>query len=589
MAAILGADIVGYSALMDGTEEATHRRVGAELDRVLREVERFHGRVFSVAGDGFMAEFPSTVEALKCGLRIQSETAKRSANLPREQQIVFRIGLNSGEILLERDRVGGTAVNVAARLEQMAEPGGLCLTREAFEQVRRAIAADYEFIGERRLKNIKAPVAIYRVGGAARGAWAGMPSFPSEVQRQARPTADFIEYRPSLAVLPFRTMQQDQLDAYFAEGMVDDIINALGSLRDLVVIARSSTQTFARAPLDVRRIHYELDVRYVLHGSVRRSTDALRISVELSEAPSGQVIWSERFDGKPDHLFDLQDHIAASVATAVAPHLRGRELSRALRKHPGNMTAYDLTLRALDQLNRMDEECLRRARELLSEATVLDPDYGPAYSRLASLHLRGIAQGWSKDVAADRILAESAARLAIDRDPNDPVGLAIYGHIQSYLRKDYKTGLEYLKQAQLVGPNCAWAWGYSSLTHGYLGDSAAAVENGERAVRLSPVGPDAFWFEHFLSQAYYLSGRYEDAIGWARISDVHNGGIAANQRVLMASLVALGDIEEARRMAAQVQRITPNFRLSAFSVATPLPETVKELFIDRLREAGLPD
>ena len=589
MAAILGADIVGYSALMDGTEEATHRRVGAELDRVLREVERFHGRVFSVAGDGFMAEFPSTVEALKCGLRIQSETAKRSANLPREQQIVFRIGLNSGEILLERDRVGGTAVNVAARLEQMAEPGGLCLTREAFEQVRRAIAADYEFIGERRLKNIKAPVAIYRVGGAARGAWAGMPSFPSEVQRQARPTADSIEYRPSLAVLPFRTMQQDQLDAYFAEGMVDDIINALGSLRDLVVIARSSTQTFARAPLDVRRIHYELDVRYVLHGSVRRSTDALRISVELSEAPSGQVIWSERFDGKPDHLFDLQDHIAASVATAVAPHLRGRELSRALRKHPGNMTAYDLTLRALDQLNRMDEECLRRARELLSEATVLDPDYGPAYSRLASLHLRGIAQGWSKDVAADRILAESAARLAIDRDPNDPVGLAIYGHIQSYLRKDYKTGLEYLKQAQLVGPNCAWAWGYSSLTHGYLGDSAAAVENGERAVRLSPVGPDAFWFEHFLSQAYYLSGRYEDAIGWARISDVHNGGIAANQRVLMASLVALGDIEEARRMAAQVQRITPNFRLSAFSVATPLPETVKELFIDRLREAGLPD
>jgi Tfp pilus assembly protein PilF len=371
--------------------------------------------------------------------------------------------------------------------------------------------------------------------------------------------------------------------------MVDDIINALESLRDLVVIARSSTQTFARAPLDVRRIHYELDVRYVLHGSVRRSTDALRISVELSEAPSGQVIWSERFDGQPDHLFDLQDHIAASVATAIAPHLRGRELNRALRKHPNSMTAYDLTLRALDQLNRMDRECLLRARELLSEATVLDPDYGPAYSRLASLYLRGIAQGWSDDVAADREMAESAARLAIDRDPNDPVGLAIYGHIQSYLRKDYKTALEYLKQAQLVGPNCPRAWGYSSLTHGYLGDYAAAVEDGERAVRLSPVGPEAFWFEHYLAQAYYLSGRYEDAVGWARMSDVHNGGIAANQRVLMASLVALGDIEEARRIAAQVQRISPNFRLSAFSMATPLPETVKELFIHRLREAGLPD
>jgi tetratricopeptide (TPR) repeat protein len=322
---------------------------------------------------------------------------------------------------------------------------------------------------------------------------------------------------------------------------------------------------------------------------VRRSADALRISVELSEAPSGQVIWSERFDGTPDHLFELQDHIAASVANAVAPHLRGRELSRALRKHPGNMTAYDLTLRALDQLNRMDQECLMRARALLREATNLDPDYGPAYSRLASLHLRGIAQGWSEDVAADRVLAESAARLAIDRDPNDPVGLAIYGHIQSYLRKDYKAALEYLRQAQLVGPNCPWAWGYSSLTQGYLGDHTAAVEHGERAVRLSPVGPDAFWFEHFLSQAYYLSGRFEDAVGWGRMSDVHNGGIAANQRVLMASLVALGDIEEARSIAAQVKRVTPNFRLSTFSTATPLPQAVKELFIDRLREAGLPD
>lgn len=592
LAAILGADIMGYSALMERNEEETHRRVGAELDRFRREVEKSHGRVFSFAGDGLMAEFPSAVEALKCALRVQAEGGKRNTKLPTSERIIFRIGINSGELLLQKDRTGGTAVNIAARLEQIAEPGGICLSSAVFEQVRRVVTADYGYLGEQRLKNIRDPLAVYGIRAAACSRWGGMPALPrltAAAIPDAGPTETAVEYRPSLAVLPFRTLQKDQADAYFAEGMVDDIISALGGLKDLVVIARSSTQTYAGAPLDLRRVGHDLDVRYVVHGSVRRSGKMLRIAAELTEAQSGQVIWADRFDGELTELFDLQDRIAMRVASAIAPHLRERELSRALRKHPASMTAYDLTLQALDQLYRMDRESLAQARELLEQAISIDPDYGPAYSRLASLRLRWVAQGWSEDEIADRTMAASDARLAIERNRNDAVALAIYGHIQSYLLKDYRIATDYLDRAMAVGPSCALAWGYSSLTCGYIGDFPTAVARAEKAVRLSPLGIDAFWFEHFLSQAYYLAGRYEDAVAWGRMSDAHNSSNTANQRCLITSLVALGEVNEARNVAQRLLQLVPTFRLSTFRSRTPLTGQVRDLFAERLRLAGVPE
>ena len=419
-----------------------------------------------------------------------------------------------------------------------------------------------------------------------------MPSLPRLTGSSipaAGPAEAVVEYRPSLAVLPFRTLLRDQSDAYFAEGMVDDIIRALGGLKDLLVIARSSTQMFARAPLDLRRIGHELDVRYVLHGSVRRSDKALRIAVELTEAQSGQVIWADRFDGDLTNLFDLQDRIAIRVATAVAPHLRERELSRALRKHPASMTAYDLTLQALDLFYRMDRASITRARELLEQAVAHDPDYAPAYSHMASLHMRWIGQGWSEDEMADRGMAADAARRAIDRDRNDAIGLAIYGHVQSYLLKDYSNAIDYFNRALTVGPSCAWAWGYSSLTCGYLGDYETAVIRAESGVRLSPLGPDAFWLEHYLSQAYYLSGRYEEAVGWGRMSAAHAGANTSNLRSLIASLVALSEIDEARSVAERLLQLAPTFRLTTFRARTPLRDEVRELFAHRLSLAGVPE
>ena len=588
LAAVLGADIVGYSALMGQAEEEAHRRVGAELDRVFREIEKSHGRVFTFAGDGLMAEFPSAIEALKCALRIHADTARRNARLPPDQWLRFRVGINSGEILLQENRTGGTAVNIAARLEALAEPGAVCMSAAVFEQVRRTVAASYEPLGQHRLKNIRDPVMVYGIPASACSSWINMPALPRISVPDVTAEAGS-EYRPSLAVLPFRTLQKDQSDAYFAEGMIDDIIRALGGLKDLLVISRSSTIGFARMPLDVRRVGHELDVRYVLHGSVRRAGNTLRIAVELSESQTGSVIWADRFDGELTDLFDLQDRIALRVATAIAPQLRERELNRALRKHPDSMTAYDLTLQALDRFYRMDRSSIEQARELLEQAIAHDPDYAPAYSHMASLRMRWIGQGWSEDELADRTMAASVARMAIERDRNDALGLAIYGHLQSYLLKDYGVAQEYLERAMAAGPSCAWAWAYSSLTCGYLGDIATAIARAERAVRLSPIGADSFWLEHYLSQAYYLGGRYDDAIAWGRMSAAHAGANTSNLRCLIASLVAAQEMDEARKIAHQLMRLVPKFRLTTFRTRTPLRGEVRDQFADRLRLAGVPD
>jgi adenylate cyclase len=589
LAAILGADITGYGKLMVRSEEETHRRVGVEINRVFREIEKSHGRVFTFAGDGVMAEFPSAIEALKCALRIQADAARRNAQLPPEQKILFRVGINSGEIMLQDTRTGGTAVNVAARLESIAEPGGVCISAAVYEQVRETVAAPYEPTGERRLKNVRDLVMVYAIPASACSSWIAMPALPRQSISTAAASKAPAEYRASLAVLPFRTLQKDQSDAYFAEGMIDDIIRALGGLKDLLVISRNSTIGFARLPLDIRRVGHELDVRYVLHGSVRRAGEALRIAVELCEAQTGSVIWADRFDGELTDLFDLQDRIALRVATAIAPHLRERELSRALRKHPDSMTAYDLTLQALDLFCHLHPASLARARELLEQAIAHDPGYAPAYSHMASLRMQWIGQGWSGDEMADPAIAANAARMAIQRDRNDALGLAIYGHLQSYLLKDYDVAQDYLERALAAGPSCAWAWTYSGLTCGYRGDIATAIARTERAVRLSPIGGDSFWFEHYLSQSYYLADRHEDAIAWGRMSAARASGNTSNLRCLIASLVAAGEMDDARQFAHRLMQLVPTFRLTLFRERTPLRGEARDLFVNRLRLAGVAD
>ena len=587
LAAVLGADIMGYSALMGRSEEETHRRVGEELDRIIREIEGHHGRVFSFGGDGLMAEFPSAVEALKCALRIHADAGKRNENISPDDRILFRIGLSVGEIVVQVDRAGGNTVNIAARLEAIAEAGGIAMTETVWQQVRNVIAAGYAYFGEQQLKNIRDPVPVYTIPASECSAWLGIPALPRQTDTGGGNAPP--DYRASLAILPFRTLQKDQADAYFTEGIIDDIVFGLGTIKDLVVISRSSTQTFAGAPLDLRRIGHELDVRYVLHGSVRSAAGKLRIAVELAEAHTGSVIWIERFDGGLEDLFRLQDRIAIRVATSVAPHLRERELARALRKHPDSMTAYDLVLQATDLFHRANQELLNRAGELLGRALAFDPNYGPAYSNLAAVHMRVFAQGWSLNPVEDNEKAAELAREAIRLEPNDAVALAIYGHVQSYLRKDFQTARPYLDRARDVGPSCPLAWAYSSLTRGYTGDTDTAIQEAQHALRLSPLGAETPRFEHYLALAYYLAGQHDEAVNWARASHSRFPTNISNVICLTVSYVATGNLDTARRHAQEILRLVPSFRLSSYRLRTPLSQRIAEETIERLRLAALPE
>ena len=478
-------------------------------------------------------------------------------------------------------------MNVAARLEQIAEPGGICLAGVVFDEVKQFIALDYTPLEEQRLKNIRDPVKLCRVSAESCGMWRGMPRVARRLV--ASVAAGRTDYRPSLAVLPFRTLQPGQEDSYFAEGMVDDIIRVLGELKDMVVISRSSTLGFSGASPDLGRIGRELDVQYVLHGSVRRFGDQVRIAVELSETASRQSIWADQFEGSMSEFFELQDRIAVRTAGSIAPFVREREIRRATRKDGGSMTAYDLMLQALDQIYLLDRDALLRAGELLRQATELDPKYATAFSHLAYLQLFRIGQGWSENEHQDRLRAADIAARAVELDRNDAQALAIVGHMRGYLLKDHEWALAILDRAIAAGPSCALAWTFSSFTCGIMGDVEAALTRAQKALRLSPIGPDAgCWHEHALSQAYYLSSQFADAITWGHKAANH-GNQTSNLRCLTASLAAAGRMEEARGIAARLLRVNPGFGLRSFREYTPLRGDVRELFIDRLRLAGLPD
>jgi adenylate cyclase len=390
--------------------------------------------------------------------------------------------------------------------------------------------------------------------------------------------------------MPFRTLlKKDESDAYFAQGMIDDIIRILAGLKDLFVIARSSTLPFAGAPVDPRLIGQELEVRYVLHGSVRRSGEQLRVAAELCETWTGQVLWADRFDGGIYDLFDMQDQLALRVVASVVPHIRRRELILSRRKHPGNMTAYDLTLQALDLIHRLDRVSIAEARTLLKRAITHDPNYGPAHSYFAFLQMNWVGQFFSEDETTNNAIAENAAASAIERDDNDALALAMYGHLKSRVLRDYRAGCDYLDRALMAGPSCPWAWGYSGLNWMFVGDYSTALAHSEQAVRLSPIGPDAFWFEHYLSQVYYASEQFEKAVSWGRKSATGSRNFGPNLRCLIASLVALGDLQEARVLAQQLMQIAPSFRLETLRSRTPLPGDMREVFVGRLRQAGVPE
>jgi adenylate cyclase len=378
-------------------------------------------------------------------------------------------------------------------------------------------------------------------------------------------------------------------ERYFADGIVDEIIHALAALKDLFVISRGSSVSYSGPTLDVQRIGRELGVRYLLYGSVRRASGQLRIRTDLSDAETGTVVRSDEYDGDVSQLFAFQRRITTDVIRAIAPQIRERELVRAIRKQPQNLTAYDCVLQALDLLFRVDYESFSRSRGLLQQAIAYDPSYAPAHYYTAWWYILRVGEMGSSDPVADAEAALHYASAALERDPDDALCLAIAGHVRSFLLKDYAGALPLLERAIAAGPSAAMAWTMSSITRGYLGDGATAVAHAEQAVRLSPLDAYLFWHEGVLGQAYYMVGEYEPAEEWTRSAFERNSSIRFNIRTLIATLAALGRTDEAAETARHLLRLQPDFRMGAYAQRCPFPRSILGQWLDRLRSAGLPE
>ena len=564
--------------LMQAEEDVTHSRMRQLRSEVIDpNIARYGGRIVKNTGDGFLATFENAHDATHCAIEIQQEMIDRNSGEPVARQINFRMGINVADIIVEPEDVYGDGVNIAARLQTYAEPGGIVISDLVSEQVGRQEGIQLADLGDLPLHNMARPIRAYSL----------------LVGRQtSRPLGEALpgnEGRPSIVVLPFREQQGKPGEEYFAEGIVDDIVHALSGLKELFVIARGSTLGYRASTVDVRTIGRELDVRYVMMGSVQRASGKLRIRTELCNSDTGAIVYADQYDGDLGDLFELQRQITTKLVTTLAPQVREHERLRAMRKHPQNMTAYDYVLQALRPLFQMDYASFSLAHGLLQKAIAHDPHYGPAYSYASYWHLLRVGQGWSKDAAVDTASAARNAASAIELDENDALALAIQGHVFSYLKKDYNSAMELQDRAIEAGPSCAMAWTLSSVTRGFVGQGPIAVLRAERGLQLSPRGPHVVYHEHILSQAHYTNGNYDEAVAWGRRAAKSNERLTSNLRCLIASLVATGQMEEARQVAGRLLQFQPDFHLASFARMTPLQGTMRDDFVERLRIAGLPD
>ncbi len=577
LAAVLAADVVGYARLMENEEEATHARLMRLRDAVLEPtLEKYGGCVVKNTGDGFLAMFDSAVAALDCAKEMQRAVMASERASTDERRIAFRMGLNIAEVIVEAHDIFGDGVNVAARLQSLAEPNGIVISGAVAEDLGGSFGMDAVDLGPMHVRNRAHQVRVVslRFADAPFSAVGDMePGYAA---------------RPSIAVLPFRKLSTGD-DDYFADGIVDNIIHALAGLKELLVIARSSTLGFGSGAIDVGAIGSALGVRYVLYGSALRSGDNLRISTELIDTGSAEIIRSDQHDGGLSDLFNLQDRITEDIVKTIAPKVREQELKRALRKHPQNMTAYDLVLQALDLLNSLDYPRFALARGLLQRAMSIDPSYAPSFSHAAWWHSYRIGQEWSRDFSMDASEAIRLAETALKLDPSDALALAVNGHEQSYLRKNYTAALECFDQALEACPNLAIAWTLKAVTLCFMGDGPGALNAANRGLRLSPVDQQVYFAEHILAQAHYINGDFDEAVVWSERAERHNGRLTSNLRTLIASLVASNRLDAAREAAQRHSVLSPNFSLAAWAARTPMVARVLQPRLEMLRIAGLPD
>jgi adenylate cyclase len=576
LAAILAADVVGYGRLMGADEEGTLERLKAHRGELIDpKIAEHHGRIVKTTGDGMLVEFASVVDAVRCAVEVQERMVERNADVACDQRITFRVGVNLGDIIIEGDDIYGDGVNIAARLEAMAEPGSICISATGWEHARGKVPFGADDVGEHQLKNIERPVRVFRIASGA----------PATVTKKPLPLPD----KPSIAVLPFQNMSGDPEQEYFADGIVEEIITALSRFRSLFVIARHSSFTYKGRAADVKQVGRELGARYVLEGSVRKAANRVRITGQLIDALTGVHLWADRFEGAIDDIFDLQDQVTASVVGAIAPKLEQAEIERARAKPTENLNAYDLYLRALPHCYTLTKAGNDEALRLLRQAISLDPNYALAKARTAHCigegHLVGIRLSNSEADEGIRLAKE-----ALDEGRDDPSVLELAGWAVSALAHDHDAALAALDRARLLNVNSAQALRLSGWVRLFSGDPRTATEHFARAMRLNPLAPYVGSVLTGLGIAHMMASDYDEAVkcGLQALREFPRNATA--HRVVAASLALLGRTEEAHAAVRALLAVAPNLTMSHMRMNISYRDAE---FVERyhrgLREAGLPE
>jgi TolB-like protein len=542
LAAILAADVAGYSRLMGQDEAGVLARLRAHRRELIDpKIAEHKGRIVKTTGDGMLVEFPSVVEAVACAVAMQRAMAERNRATPEDQRIVFRVGINLGYIIVEEGDIFGDGVNIAARLEGMAEPGGICISRTVLTQTRGKLDFPTEDLGEQALKNITQPVHVFRVLAAAKHV-PESAAFP-------------LPEKPSIAVLPFQNMSGDPEQEYFADGMVEEIITALSRIRWLFVIARNSSFTYKGEAVDVKQVGRELGVRYVLEGSVRKGGNRVRITAQLIDALTGTHLWADRFDGSLEDIFALQDQVAISVAGVIEPALQAAETARSANRPTNDLTAYDLYLRAYPTLWSSARQ-IPQALRLLEQAIARDPRYGPALAVAALFCFRLLYDDRSEDPEADRLKGADFARRALEVAGDDPGILANAAYALAYFGEDIGAMMALADRAVALNSNSARGWALSAYLRIWAGQLQIAMEHLETSDRLSPrarVGTSAV----AIGGVHFLARRFDEAVPKLLLAIQEDPSYPQAYRYLAACYAHMGRLDEAREIIGRLRTIAP--------------------------------
>jgi adenylate cyclase len=573
LAAILASDVAGYSRLMGADEEGTLERLKALRRELLDpKIAEHHGRIVKTTGDGLLVEFASVVDAVRCAVAVQQAMPERNTSVEADNRIELRIGINLGDVIVEGDDLYGDGVNIAARIEALADAGGVFVSNTVHDQVRDRLPFLFEDLGEQQVKNIARPVRVYRVSDvtAAKG--------QSTPVQSPLPLPD----KPSIAVLPFANMSGDPEQEYFVDGMVEEIITALSRIHWLFVIARNSSFTYKGRSVDVKEVGRELGVRYVLEGSVRKAGRQVRITGQLIDALTGTHLWADRFDGSLEDVFELQDQVAVSVAGVIEPALQAAEMRRSAARPTPDLSAYDLYLRALAAFFPTTKDRVTEALRLLEQAIAIDRHYGLALAWAANCHMRLVIDGWTDEPEISRRKTGDLARQALQLAENDPRILANAALVLAHVDEDSGAMIGLVDRALALNPSFARGWYVSGLLRVFAGQPDLAIEHVETSLRLSPrerMGQPL----SVMGTAYFFKHQFDEAATKLLLSIQDNPGFPSSYRTLAACYAHMGRLDDARAIVARLRAITPLVVPSELPWRRP---EHRELFLSGLRLAA---